>query len=190
MLQVVAIHSKFSTCFLLNCFCALLEIYGLEKYFGGFGLLTNFSGFAVYLKIVCAWLNRLCLIGCSELMCLCWSQGCEDGCKYLSKMMVGTPDLELFGDRGLTGEDLPCHDDRLRDNLCNTIRLFSKSLPRLRSTRKNRPGPFSKSSLSLKKTVWAYFHPKMVPNKLAGGCYPKVFLLEYIFYFSVRWFDV
>ena len=162
----------------------------MEICFCGFTLMIIVWGSAVCLMIMCASRNHLCLIGCCELMCPCWSQGCEDGYKYLSKMKDDILDRELFANHGLVEVNLPCHDDRLRDNLCNTIRLFSKSLPRLRNIRKNRLGPFSKSSLSLKKTVWAYFHPKMVPNKLAGGCCPKVFLLEYIFYFSVRWFDV
>ncbi len=60
-------------------------------------------------------------------------------------MKVGILDLKLFVDHGLTGEDLPCHDDRLRDNLCNTIRLFNMSLLLFRNIRKNHLEPFSKS---------------------------------------------
>lgn len=141
------------------------------------------SGSAAYRMTMCVLWNHLCQIWCYELTYPCWSQGCEDGYKYLSRMRDGTPDPELFADHELAEADLPYHDDQLTDNLCNTIRLFDKSLPRLRNIRKNPLRLFSKSWLSSKKTVWAYSHPKKAPNILASGCCPKVFLLKYIFYF-------
>jgi hypothetical protein len=190
MLQVIEIHLKFSTYSLLYYSYALLEICGWEIYFCGFTLMIIVLRSAVYLMIMCTSRNRLCLIGCCELMCLCWSQDCEDGYKYLSKKKDGIPDPLLFEDLGLAGVDLPYHDDRSRDNLCNTKHLFDMFLPRLRNIRKNHLMLFSKSLLSSKKTIWAYFHPKMVLNKPAGGCYPKVSLLKYIFYFLVKWLDV
>lgn len=60
-------------------------------------------------------------------------------------MRDGILNLKLFADLGLVEEDLPCHDDRLKDNPYNTKHLFDKSPLQLRNIRKNLLEPSSKS---------------------------------------------